>query len=113
MRRAVRLWSKRIGVKVNRLQIRTMSSKWASVSTAGQLTLNAELLSLPRGLGEFVVVHELVHLLAPNHGRLHTSFMNSYLPDWRSRQDALREAAQSTLSDRAAQTISPPYAAVP
>ena len=89
MRRAVRHWSKRIGVPVNRLQIRPMPRKWASVSTAGQLTLNAELLSLPRELGEFVIVHELVHLLAPNHGRMHTSFMQAYLTDWRERQAAL------------------------
>ena len=96
MRRAIRHWSKRIGVQVNRVQIRSMSNKWASVSTAGQLTLNAELLSLPRELGEFVIVHELVHLLAPNHGRLHTSFMNSYLPGWQRREAALNEYSFSS-----------------
>ncbi|MGH2366350.1 MAG: YgjP-like metallopeptidase domain-containing protein, partial [Chloroflexota bacterium] len=68
-----------------------MSSKWASVSTAGQLSLDSELLSLPRALGEFVIVHELAHLLAPNHGPLHSS----YMPDWLDRQRKLQERARS------------------
>ena len=68
-----------------------MRSKWASISTAGRLTLNTELLALPRSLGEYVIVHELVHLLAPNHGRLFKSFLYAYLPDWEERQRALQQ----------------------
>ena len=56
----------------------------------GRLTLNAELLNLPRDLGEFVIVHELLHLLAPNHGKVFKSFMTAYLPDWTERARRLR-----------------------
>jgi predicted metal-dependent hydrolase len=42
-------------------------------------------------LGEFVIVHELVHLLAPNHGKVFKSFMSAYLPDWQEREKELRE----------------------
>ena len=56
----------------------------------GRLTLNTGLLSLPEALTEFVIVHELVHLLVPNHGKLFKSFMSAYLPDWEERQDRLR-----------------------
>jgi predicted metal-dependent hydrolase len=66
-----------------------MSTKWASVSTAGRLTLNSELLEIPRELGEFVIVHELVHLLAPNHGKVFKSFMHAYMPDWQQREGRL------------------------
>jgi predicted metal-dependent hydrolase len=69
--------------------MRWMQTKWASLSTVGRLTLNAELLDLPKDLGEFVIVHELVHLLAPNHGKVFKSFMHAYMPDWESREDRL------------------------
>jgi predicted metal-dependent hydrolase len=67
-----------------------MTSKWASISTAGRLTLNTDLLDVPKPLGEFVIVHELVHLLAPNHGKVFKSFMHAYLPDWQARERELR-----------------------
>jgi predicted metal-dependent hydrolase len=59
------------------------------MSTAGRLTLNTELLTLPKSAGEYVIVHELVHLLAPNHGKVFKSFMSAYLPDWEERENAL------------------------
>ena len=45
-----------------------MQRKWASISMKGRLTLNTDLLDLPEMLTEYVIVHELVHLLVPNHG---------------------------------------------
>ena len=90
LRWAVRHWSARIGVRVRRIQIRTMESKWASMSTAGNLTINDQLLNLPQSLGEYVIVHELVHLLAPNHGKVFKSFMHAYLPDWQGREEELK-----------------------
>jgi predicted metal-dependent hydrolase len=90
MRWEVRNWASRIGVKCPQIYLRQMSTKWASVSTAGRLTLNLELLQLPRALGEFVIVHELVHLLAPNHGKVFKSFMHAYMPDWEERERRLQ-----------------------
>jgi predicted metal-dependent hydrolase len=90
LRWAVRNWATRVGVKSPMLHMREMRRKWASISTAGRLTLNLELLDLPRDLGEFVIVHELVHLLAPNHGKLFKSFMHAYMPDWTERQRLLQ-----------------------
>lgn len=87
----VRSWASRIGVVVPSIQVRHMRSKWASISTNGRLTLNNELLSVPRELGEYVIVHELVHLLAPNHGKVFKSFMNAYLPRWEQLDSELRE----------------------
>ena len=83
---AVHQWAERMDVTVREVHLRDMRRKWASISTTGRLTLSTELLDLPMALGEFVIVHELVHLLAPNHGRLFRSFMHAYLPDWEERQ---------------------------
>lgn len=88
---AVRSWTARIGVNVPQIHVRQMSRKWASISTAGRLTLNSELLEMPRMLGEFVIVHEVVHMIAPNHGKVFKSFMFAYLPDWVEREQQLRE----------------------
>ena len=89
LRWAARHWATRIGVKLRQVHVRPMTTKWASMSTAGRLTLNSELLDLSRAAGEYVIVHELVHLLAPNHGKVFKSFMAAYLPDWEEREKML------------------------
>ena len=90
LRFAVHHWADKLEVRVHSICIRAMTRKWASISTRGRLTLNSEVLTLPRDLAEFVVVHELVHLLAPNHGPVFKCFMSAYLPDWQKREASLR-----------------------
>ncbi len=90
LRWLVRHWAARLGVRAPSIQLRPMQTKWASISTSGRLTLSTELFTLPHSLNEFVVVHELVHLLAPNHSKLFKSFMSAYLPDWEKRAARLR-----------------------
>jgi predicted metal-dependent hydrolase len=93
---AVRHWAAQIGIKTPQVHLREMRRKWASISSVGRLTLNTELIELPKELGEFVIVHELVHRLAPNHGKVFKSFMHAYLPDWEQREARLRILGQST-----------------
>lgn len=90
LKNAVRQWADYVGVDVKEIHLRPMTQKWASISTNGRLTLNTDLLILPKRLTEFVIVHELVHLLVPNHGKLFKSYMSAYLPDWEKRQERLR-----------------------
>jgi len=90
LRFAVRSWATRIGVKPTRVQVRPMQTKWASISTNGSMTIDLGLLTLPKELGEFVIVHELVHLLVPNHGKVFKSFMHAYMPDWETREKQLQ-----------------------
>ncbi len=92
MKWAARHWAARVGVRVSQIQIRKMSQKWASMSLSGRLTLNADLLDLPKDIGEFVIVHEVLHLIAPSHGPVFKSFLYAYLPDWQEREKKLREA---------------------
>jgi predicted metal-dependent hydrolase len=100
LRWAVRHWAARMGVRTPRVHVRAMRAKWASISTVGRLTLDVRLLALPRHLGEYVIVHELVHLLAPNHGRLMKSFLDTYLPDWERREQKLRSLTSRHLGAR-------------
>src|SRR5512138_3732270 len=96
---SVARWAAKLGVKVNYLQVRAMRNKWASCSTAGNLTFNSELLSLDRDLGEYVIVHELLHFSVPNHGKLWKSLMHAPLGDWEAREARLgRKHAPNWLS---------------
>ena len=54
-------WANKLGVKTRAVTLRPMRNKWASCSTAGNLNLNAELLELDREIGDYVIVHELLH----------------------------------------------------
>jgi len=99
MRWAVRQWATKIGVRTPQIHLRRMKRKWASISTTGRLTLDSGLLHLPKKLGEFVIVHELVHLIAPNHGKVFKSFLLAYLPDWEKREQELKRYVKQ--SDKA------------
>lgn len=94
MRWAVRAWAARIGVKSPEVRLRAMRTKWASMSTAGRMTLDKGLLKQPKRLGEYVLVHELLHLVTPSHGRVFKSFLLAYLPDWEQRDGELRKQAE-------------------
>jgi predicted metal-dependent hydrolase len=96
LRWAVRHWAARMGIKAPQVHLREMKNKWASISGVGRLTLNTELIELPKELGEFVIVHELVHRLAPNHGKVFKSFMHAYLPDWEEREARLRQRTRGS-----------------
>jgi predicted metal-dependent hydrolase len=68
LRETVKAWATKMGVQHPQVDIRLLKSKWGSISTKGRMTLNSQFLELPKEHGEFVIVHELVHILAPNHG---------------------------------------------
>lgn len=86
----VAVWSAKIGVHVERTQIRSMRNKWGSISTAGTLTLADDILNLPYALAEYIVVHELLHLFFPDHRQGWQTSMGMYLPDWREREKRLQ-----------------------
>jgi predicted metal-dependent hydrolase len=75
-------WAAKLDVNAAAIYIRPMRRKWASCSTAGTLSFNNELVSMPRELGDYVIVHELLHFSVPNHGKLWKSLMRAHLGDY-------------------------------
>ena len=75
-------WASKLNVKVRMVTMRPMRNKWASCSTAGNLHFDSGLLLLDRKLGDYVIVHELLHFSVPNHGRLWKSLMRAHLGDY-------------------------------
>lgn len=86
-------WAEKLGVKARAMSFRPMRQKWASCSTAGNLTFNSELLKIDRRLGEYVIVHELLHFSVPNHGKLWKSLMRAHLGNFEIYEEELKMKA--------------------
>nr|CBX27772.1 hypothetical protein N47_C18300 [uncultured Desulfobacterium sp.] len=69
----------------------------ASCSGKGRVSFSSDLLQEPRTFQEFVIVHELLHLQVPNHGKLFKSLMSAYLPDWEAILAERNESATRSL----------------
>lgn len=78
LRSEVLSWAKRIGVEHGEIRIRPMKRKWGSCSTARRLTFNEELLAQSAGHRKRIIVHELLHLKLPNHGKLFRALLKAY-----------------------------------
>lgn len=87
-------FAERLEVNVKSLAVRPMSAKWASCSTNGRLNFNIELLDLDKKLGDYVIVHELLHFSVPNHGKLWKSLMTAYVGDYPKWEKRLRRLAK-------------------
>lgn len=80
----IRSWETRLGVKVHAYYLQRMKTRWGSCNHArGHIRLNTELVKKPRHLLEYVLVHEMVHLLSPTHDERFTSILDAHFPRWR------------------------------
>jgi len=86
-------WQPIVGVEVDKIVIRRMKTKWGTcIAQSRTIWLNPELAKKnPRCL-DYIVVHELTHLLERGHGERFVALMNENMPDWRTRRDELNEA---------------------
>ena len=75
----VRQISKEVGVEIKEIHLRKMTQKWASCSSRGRLTFDPELLTRPREERMEAVLHELLHLRYPNHGKMFRQMLSSHL----------------------------------
>ncbi len=79
-------------VKVVRYFLQRMKTKWGSCNhRAGHIRLNTELVKKPKDLLEYVIVHEMVHLLAPTHNDRFIALLQEHYPTWREARSELNE----------------------
>ncbi len=83
-------WAAKLEVKAHSIYIRPMRRKWASCSTAGMLSFNDELLGMDTQLGDYVIVHELLHFSVPNHGKLWKALMRAHLGEYEKMEQRLK-----------------------
>jgi predicted metal-dependent hydrolase len=87
------LLSRRIGVTATRVVVRELGYRWGSCGRHGVLYFNWRLLQLPVRVIDYVIAHELAHLIEPHHGRELWRLLDRSLPDWRIRSEELKVSA--------------------
>lgn len=84
------LWEPRLGVHAVKWKIREMKTRWGSCNVdTGSICINLRLARKAEESLEYVVVHELCHLLEPSHNGRFYGLMDHYMPDWRERKKRL------------------------
>lgn len=88
----IQKWEPKLGVKVSSYYLQRMKTKWGSCNhCARNIRLNTELVKKPKDLLEYVVVHEMIHLIAPTHSEQFLSLMTKHYPAWREARAELNE----------------------
>lgn len=85
-------WERRIGVRVSRYFLQRMKTRWGGCNhVASTIRLNTELVKKPKDLLEYVIVHEMAHLLEPTHGPRFIALLDKHYPAWREARAELNE----------------------
>jgi predicted metal-dependent hydrolase len=85
-------WKGTLGVEVASYFLQRMKTKWGSCNYhAGHIRLNTELVKKPKDLLEYVVVHEMVHLIEPTHNDRFVAILGEQYPTWREARAELNE----------------------
>lgn len=85
-------WEPIIGVQVERLFVQRMKTRWGSCnSEARTIRLNTELAKKPKSCLEYIVVHEMIHIIEPTHNKRFRSLMDIHLPNWQHLRQILND----------------------
>ncbi len=83
-------WEPQLGVEVARLFVQRMKTRWGSCNhRAGNIRLNTELTKKPPACLEYIVVHEMLHLLEPTHNAHFVALLDRFMPNWHYHRDQL------------------------
>ncbi len=86
-------WENKIGVEISEVRIKKMKTKWGSCNkNAKRIWINLELAKKPASCLEYIIVHEMIHILEPKHNEHFFQLMNQFLPNWRLIRDELNSA---------------------
>lgn len=85
------LFNDRIGVKINTVRFKNQKTRWGSCSNKGNLNFNWKLVMAPTYIVDYVVVHELCHLIQMNHSKEFWQQVRSLIPDYKERRKWLKE----------------------
>jgi predicted metal-dependent hydrolase len=83
-------WEPLLGIKVKRFFVQRMKTKWGSCShRAGSIRLNSELAKKPPECLEYIVMHEMIHLIEPTHNSRFIALLDRFMPNWRFQRQEL------------------------
>lgn len=84
LKRRTMAWAVRLRVNPRVIRVQEMRRKWGSCSSSGTVTLSMALATASERFQDYVIVHELLHLRYPTHGRLFKAVMTMHVPGWRN-----------------------------
>jgi predicted metal-dependent hydrolase len=88
----IRRWEPKLGVKVAGYHLQHMKTRWGGCNPrAGHIRVNTELVKKPADLLEYVVVHEMLHLIEPTHSERFVALLSRHYPGWREARAELNE----------------------
>ena len=87
----IRRWEAKLGVQVKRYFLQRMKTRWGGCNARGHIRLNTELVKKPKDLLEYIIVHEMAHLLEPTHNERFTGLLEKHYPTWREARSELNE----------------------
>lgn len=90
-------YAKRMGVTYKTIELRNQRTRWGSCSTGGTLSLNWRLVMTPPDVIDYIVVHELAHLIEQNHGEEFWQTVRKYVPDYEEKADWLVENSATVI----------------
>jgi len=86
----IKTWEPRLSVSVKSFFVQQMKTRWGSCNPrACTIRLNTELAKKPRECLEYIVIHEMLHLLEPTHNARFVSLLDQFMPKWRFYRDTL------------------------
>jgi predicted metal-dependent hydrolase len=88
----IRKWEQKLRAQVRGYFLQRMKTKWGSCNhRAGHIRLNTELVKKPKDLLEYVIVHEMIHLIEPTHNERFIALLEDHFPSWRDARAELNE----------------------
>ena len=88
----IQRWERKLKVSVSGYFLQRMKTKWGSCNnSAGNIRLNTELAKKPKDLLEYVIVHEMAHLIEPTHSDRFIAILEKHYPSWREARAELNE----------------------
>jgi predicted metal-dependent hydrolase len=93
----VAAWSARLGLHPSAVLIREPKKRWGSADAMGNIRFNWRIIQTPTRLIDYVVAHELVHLVHPDHTRDFWATLGRAMPDYEARREALRRIGREVV----------------
>lgn len=94
----IEVWEKKIGVEVNEYGIKKMRTKWGTCNhSAKRIWLNLELAKKPLYCLEYIVVHEMIHLLEQHHNDRFSAYLDKFIPKWKVYKEELNHLPVSHI----------------
>ena len=84
------IYAEQMGVQPTQIKVKEYKSRWGSCNTRGEISYNWKIIMTPHRIVDYVVIHELCHLIHHNHSKQYWNQVRSIVPDYQSKRDWLK-----------------------